>query len=71
MYKCATCGFSSPEGGEHCGAPMAKESMYKCKSCDREAAEGGECCGGSMEKVCACGSGKYAADCCEAPQYHS
>lgn len=68
MYKCASCGFTSEEAGEHCGAPMEKSAIYKCPSCGRESDKPGECCGGQCEKMCACGSGKFAKDCCEKPE---
>lgn len=68
MYKCASCGFSSEEAGEHCGASMEKSEMYKCASCGNESAEAGEHCGTPMEKMCACGSGKFSKDCCEKPE---
>lgn len=49
---------------------MAEEKdQYKCKSCGStapESEEGGGCCGQSREKVCTCGSGKYAKECCAA-----
>lgn len=57
---CSNCGCSSsPEQGE-------KKNQYKCKSCGTVYEQEGECCGGSREKTCACGSGKYATECCEA-----
>ncbi|MFC1656234.1 hypothetical protein ACFL3C_05165 [Patescibacteria group bacterium] len=68
MYKCASCGHTSEEAGEHCDAPMQKSEMYKCDSCGHTSGEAGEHCGAPMEKMCACGSGDYAADCCEVPQ---
>lgn len=49
---------------------MAEEkNQYKCKSCASTSPEdegGGTCCGQSREKVCTCGSTKYAKECCEA-----
>lgn len=68
MYKCKSCGFTSAEQGEHCGAPMEKSEMYKCASCGAEAEAPGEHCGAPMEKLCACGSDKFSKDCCEVPQ---
>ena len=26
MFKCQSCGFTSEEGGEHCGLPMVEEA---------------------------------------------
>lgn len=42
-------------------------NKYKCKSCNSVSEdEAEECCGATREKVCSCGSEKYAKDCCEA-----
>lgn len=57
-----TCGHCDSSGSEK----EKKEVKFKCEKCgsvSKDAA--GECCGAPREKVCACGSGKYAKDCCE------
>lgn len=43
-----------------------KNAEYKCQSCDSAShAEAGTCCGAQREKMCSCGSGKMAKECCE------
>lgn len=40
---------------------------YQCRSCESTSeSTPGECCGKQREKLCSCGSGKYASECCEA-----
>jgi len=58
--SCGSCGPSVSEKKE-------EKEQYKCKSCGSVSDDGaGECCGTEREKVCSCGSGKYAKECCEA-----
>lgn len=57
--SCGSCGSSSSKDEE-------KKDQYKCKSCGSTSEEeAGTCCGAPREKVCSCGSGKYAKDCCK------
>lgn len=42
--------------------------MFKCSKCGSTTEEeAGVCCGMARDKVCACGSGKMAKECCEKP----
>lgn len=60
LMSCGCCGPSTSQEEE-------KKDQYKCKSCGSiSEGEPGECCGAKREKVCSCGSGKPAKECCEA-----
>lgn len=44
----------------------SQKTKYKCPECGSVSKdEPGECCGQPREKVCDCGSGKLAKNCCE------
>lgn len=57
FMSCTTCGPTSNEN----------KDRYKCQACGSIVNdEAGECCGSSREKLCSCGSGKIAKECCKA-----
>lgn len=46
--------------------PGVAKIRYRCETCGSESEDETEtCCDESRPKVCSCGSGKYAKECCE------
>lgn len=62
--SCGSCGSDHDHSEDQ---KPAEEVTYKCGVCGNHTHEPGECCGQATEKVCGCGSGKMAKECCEAP----
>ncbi|MBI4117792.1 MAG: hypothetical protein HY453_01795 [Parcubacteria group bacterium] len=43
-----------------------KKVIFKCNDCGNEGTAEGPCdCGGEIKKMCDCGSGEMASECCE------
>lgn len=62
FLSCKSCDSSSPKKNEN----EENKDKYKCNGCGSVSEnEAGECCGSTREKVCSCGSGKPAKECCE------
>ncbi len=57
--SCGTCDFDSHSSKEE------KNEQFKCKSCGSISDKQEDCCDSPKEKLCACGSQKYAKECCE------